>query len=405
MKRSSSRLAAALAASAMVITALSAPAAAAVGPTLHVDHILSGYDHPVLVTNAGAADARIFIVEQSGRIRIARYNGSAWVKGGTFLDLRSSVDYDGAERGLLGLAFAPDYARSGKLYVSFTAHASAGHAFGPDVVVEYRRQRGNKADPHSARTVLAIRDPYENHNGGDIAFGADGKLYWGTGDGGSGGDPQNRSQDLGSRLGKILRIDPADPDGSGPRKFSVPSDNPFVGRDGARPEIWAYGLRNPWRWSFDRGTGDLWIGDVGQDAYEEIDHSAATGGAKAGRGANYGWHVCEGRHKYGSSGRCDLTGSVLPVYEMPHSAGDCAVIGGYVYRASETPAWDGSYVFSDNCTGVVSALDPATNAVFATTHTNLGISSFGEDARGHIYVADVSGGTISTLTFQGLPPR
>ena len=196
------RITATLAASVMALTVLAAPVAAAPAPALQVDEILGGYDHPVLVTNSGAANRRIFIVEQSGRIKIADYDGAKWVKVGVFLDLHSIVDYDGVERGLLGLAFAPDYARSGKLYVSYTARATRHQHFGPDKVVEYRRKSPDHADPHSARLVLAIPDPYENHNGGDIAFGPDGKLYWGTGDGGSGGDPQNRAQDLGVAAGQ-----------------------------------------------------------------------------------------------------------------------------------------------------------------------------------------------------------
>ena len=264
---------------AIVLTASTAPAQAAVG--LGVSLVQNGFSDPVLVTNAG--DSRLFVVEQTGRIEI--------VGGGTFLDISDKIACCG-ERGLLGLAFHPDYADNGLFYVYY-ARAGDGAA----VVAEYHRSNNdpNVADPTSARIVLSFAEPYTNHNGGWLGFKGP-NLYISTGDGGSGGDPQNHAQDIHSYLGKILRINPLDPDGNGPRSFSVPHSNPYVGRSGLNV-IWARGLRNPWRCSFDSATGKLWCGDVGQNAYEEIDRVKTRGTY------NFGWRLLEGRHYYNYPGR------------------------------------------------------------------------------------------------------
>ena len=256
------------------------PAGPAAARDVSLARVLSGYDRPVAVVTTGAANRRIFIVEQGGRIKIANYVNGTWRKLGTFLDLSALVNDPNLpgneERGLLGLAFAPDYRTSGRFYVDYTRRA-AGTARGDSVLAEYRRVTNDRADPHSARIVEVFRKPYKNHNGGGLAFGPDGYLYFGIGDGGGNGDQANNARSLDTVLGKILRIDPRDPDGAGPKRYSVPGDNPFKGPAAGVDSIWAYGLRNPWRWSFDRKTGDLWIGDVGQCRYEEIDRSAGNG--------------------------------------------------------------------------------------------------------------------------------
>ena len=315
----------------------SASAAPAPASALGLSRVVSGLVEPLFVTDAG--DSRLFVVERTGRIRIVRKVNGSWHITGTFLDLRGHVQTGYGEQGLLGLAFHPDYATNGRFYVDYTNLA------GDTIVAEYRRASHGKADPASRRRLLKVHQPYDNHNGGWIGFkGSD--LYIALGDGGSGGDPGNRAQDLGTLLGKMLRIDPFDPDGAGPKRYRIPADNPFVGRAG-RDEIWAYGLRNPWRDSFDRATGDLWIGDVGQDRYEEVDH------AGSGRGRNFGWHQAEGRHRYPSGARCTSACHTLPVVEYAHNVAgrnNCAVVGGYVARRPGA-ALAGRYIFGDDCSG------------------------------------------------------
>lgn len=337
--------------------------------------IRSGLTKPVYVTHAG--DDRLFVVERSGRIRMLKDTGSSWAVS-TFLDLTGKVDTGHSEQGLLGLAFHPDYATNGRFYVNYTDRA------GDTVVAEYRRATARKADPASKRVVLKVNQPFDNHNGGWIAFKGP-YLYIALGDGGSGGDPYGNGQDKNTRLGKLLRIDPLDPDGTGPKRYSVPSDNPFVGKPGL-DEIWAYGLRNPWRNSFDRQTGDLWIGDVGQDRYEEIDR------AGTGKGKNFGWDRIEGRHLYPSGALCTTNCRTLPVVEYKHRNGNCSIVGGYVSRRAGAPL-EGRYVFGDTCTGRIWDIDAAaTSAKPGTPHdTSLFISSFGEAADGRIYVTDLGG--------------
>ncbi len=270
---------------------------------------IGAFEDPLLVTAPPGDERRIFVVEQTGRIRLLV--GGKRVRR-PFLDLRADVTA-GGEQGLLGLAFAPDYARSGRLYVYFTARN------GSQKVQEFRRSRGsaNRAAKSSRRQVMSMADPYPNHNGGHLAFGPDGLLYIGTGDGGAGGDPENRAQNLESPLGKLLRIDPRRR-GSSP--YRSPRSNPFVGRPG-RNEIYAYGLRNPWRYSFDRRGGDLYIGDVGQDSVEEIDFAARG----QGRGRNFGWSCFEGRRRFESSRSCP--NAVPPILEYDRSGGECSVDG------------------------------------------------------------------------------
>ena len=276
---------------------------------------------------------RVFVVEQSGRIMLLL--GGKRVSR-PFLDLSGEVTA-GGEQGLLSMAFAPDYAASGRFYVYFTDRG------GDQRVQEFRRSSGspNRADVSTRRQVMSMADPYPNHNGGLLLFGPDGLLYIGTGDGGSGGDPENRAQNLESLLGKILRIDPR---ADGSSAYRVPSSNPFVGRAG-RDEIYAYGLRNPWRFSFDRRNGNLYIGDVGQDQFEEIDF-ARRGGA---RGRNYGWSCFEGRRRFDDSRNC--AGATPPILQYGRSGGECSVTGGVVVRDPGLPALAGRYVYGDYCVG------------------------------------------------------
>jgi glucose/arabinose dehydrogenase len=301
----------ALAGSALTTTAQAASSRASLAP------ILSGYSRPVLVTHAPGGGRVIFIVEQTGKIERATYSDGRWRKLGTFLDLTRVVNdprADGNERGLLGLAFHPQYRTNGRFYVNYTRRGS-GARNGDTVIAEYRRATAGRADPSSGRRVMVIDQPAANHNGGHLAFGPDGLLYIGTGDGGGAGDPDGNGQRLTTRLGKLLRIDPLDPDGSGPRSFRVPRGNPRVGRSG-NDTIWSWGLRNPWRFSFDRANGNLWIGDVGQGAREEVDRSkSGVNGRNAGRGLNYGWSRCEGKRRYpDTSRRC--TFGKLPVHDL-----------------------------------------------------------------------------------------
>ncbi len=293
------------------------------------------------------------------------------------LDLSGEVS-QGSEQGLLGLAFSPD----GKfLYVNYTDLA------GDTNVVAYRMV-GGRADPGSARRVLLVHQPFANHNGGNLVFGPDGYLYIGLGDGGSEGDPLGNGQNLDTLLGKMLRIDPRS---NGSRPYRVPPDNPFVGRKGVRPEIWAYGLRNPWRYSFDPATQDLWIGDVGQDRREEIDFQPA----RSQGGQNYGWNRLEGTLPFSGTAP---PGAIPPIFEYAtHQSGTCAVTGGYVYRGGDVPNLAGAYVFGDFCSGQIMALVQRQGKI--VEQRSLGVSvpelaSFGQDGSGELYALSLSGGVF-----------
>jgi glucose/arabinose dehydrogenase len=342
---------------------------------------VGSFDTPVYVTAPPGDTRRLFVVEQGGTIRVIR-GGKRLAK--PFLDVRS-ITTAGGEQGLLSMAFAPDYAKTRRFYVNYTDTA------GRQRVVEYRAATAGRARPSSARTVLRYDGVEANHNGGLVLFGPDRLLYIGTGDGGGANDQHGSSgnaQNLDSLLGKILRIDPRK---SGSRPYSVPSSNPFVGRAGARPEIYSYGLRNPWRFSFDRSTGDLTIGDVGQDKVEEIDF-AAKGTA---RGANYGWRPLEGRTHNSNYPNESAPGAVAPVIELTHADGNRSVTGGYVVRDPRVPALAGRYVYGDFAKGQLRAakLSPGS----ASGDASLGLqkidslSSFGEDGLGRVYVVSLGG--------------
>ncbi|MDP2582519.1 MAG: PQQ-dependent sugar dehydrogenase [Candidatus Palauibacterales bacterium] len=336
--------------------------------------VVSGLSSPVWLT-APPGDPRLFVVEQRGTIRIVK-DGSLLPE--PFLDLRPAVA-SGGERGLLGLAFHPDYASNGRFYVDYTDPQ------GDTRVVAYRVSASDpdRADPASGDTILAVDQPYSNHNGGLVTFGPDGMLYVGLGDGGSGGDPRGNGQNRGTLLGAILRLDV---DGGSP--YRIPPDNPFVGQAGFRGEIWAWGLRNPWRYSFDPASGLLYIADVGQNDWEEVDAVSATTG-----GLNYGWNVMEGRHCYGSSS-CDGQGLVQPILEYGHDQG-CSITGGFVYRGSAMPDLQGTYFYSDYCSGWLRSLRYDGTAVGEERSWDVGslgqVLSFGEDAAGELYVLSANG--------------
>ena len=360
------------------------PAAGATPPAIALEQIASGLVAPIGVISARDRSGRLFIVGQGGLIRIVDAGGTLLAQ--PFLDLRDQVSA-GGERGLLGLAFHPTYVCNGRFFVDYT------DTNGNTVVAEYRVSDAdpNRADPTPVAALLHIGQPYPNHNGGEVAFGPDGYLYVGLGDGGSAEDPQGNGQRLDTLLGKLLRIDVDHAAGAHP--YAIPPDNCTGCPAGALPEIFAYGLRNPWRYSFDRATGDLWIGDVGQDRWEEVDHLPVA----AASGANFGWSRMEGNHcLHGNA--CDRGGLTLPVAEYGHSDGDCAVTGGYVYRGSSIPALVGWYLFSDYCSGRIRALGTGTDrTVTVLLETGGNIATFGEDEAGELYVADVSRGTLSRV--------
>ena len=334
---------------------------------------------PVYVAQPPGERRRLFVVEQGGRIRVVR---GGRVLGTPFLDISSRV-VSGGEQGLLGLAFAPDYATSGRFYVNYTDRN------GDTRIVEYRRGSSpDRADAGSARQLIFQDQPESNHNGGQLAFGPDGLLYIGLGDGGGGNDqhgPIGNAQNLGTLLGKILRIDPR-PSGGAP--YGIPGDNPFAGRAGAKPAIYAWGLRNPWRFSFDRRTGDIAIGDVGQNAIEEINFRTRG----TARGANFGWRAWEGRSHVDPSVR--VANHVKPVLQYTHDRGGCSVTGGYVIRDRRLPALNGRYVYGDFCAG--NLLTAKLRQGGARGNRRLGLhvdalSSFGEDRRGRVYVTSLNG--------------
>jgi glucose/arabinose dehydrogenase len=359
----------------------------AADPLISLERIASGLDSPVSITHAG--DSRLFITLQPGQVVI--WDG-ARILPTPFLDIRNMVSSDG-ERGLLSAAFHPRYAENGLFFVNYT------NLQGDTVIARYHVSSDpNRADPDSARQLLLIDQPFPNHNGGQLQFGPDGYLYIGMGDGGSGGDPGNRAQTLNTLLGKMLRIDVnAD-------TYSFPSSNPLVNNTAARPEIWALGLRNPWRFSFDRATGDLWIADVGQGDWEEIDFQPATSIG----GENYGWRRMEGTHCYSPSTGCDTRNLVLPVIEYNHSGGACSVTGGYVYRGASSPRLQGMYLYGDYCNGKIWSATrngPAAPVIRQLLDTAFLISTFGEDLNGEVYVADINGSVYRLYDARPLPPR
>ena len=340
---------------------------------LSLDTIVSdGLIKPLFLTHAGDQSGRLFVVEQGGRIVLLK-NRHLFPE--PFLDI-SDLLSTGGERGLLGLAFHPNYKKNRRFFLNYTRKQD-----GATVIAEYQvSSNPNRSDTHE-KILLVIPQPYGNHNGGMVAFGPDGYLYIGTGDGGSGGDPGNRGQDRSKLLGKILRIDI-----DHPSTYGIPKDNPFA-KGGGQAEIFAYGFRNPWRFSFDRQTGELWAGDVGQNSWEEI--------GLVRLGENHGWRLMEGTHCFKPSKGCRQSDNLtLPVTEYANGGGRCSVTGGYVYRGSEVPSLLGTYLFGDYCSGEIMGFKDGTHAILMDTSLN--ISSFGEDEVGEVYVIG-HGGSVHRL--------
>lgn len=364
-------------------TASTAPAAS-MGP-LDLDHVAITLEPfaaveggPLDIVAAGDGSGRLFIVAQDGRIWVADADGT--VRSNPMVDLRDRVK-SGGEQGLLGLALHPGFPSDPRAFVNYTDRN------GDSVIASLNLDPSdpNRLDPATAVQVLFLKQPYANHNGGDLLFGPDGYLYAFFGDGGSGGDPHDNGQNRDALLGKVLRLDVDHP--SGGEAYSAPAGNPFLGGAG-RDEVWLVGMRNPWRASFDRANGDLWIGDVGQGAWEEVDVARAGVG-----GLNFGWNRMEGNHCYPATADCSTAGLTLPVSEYGHDLG-CTVVGGYVYRGTKYPALVGAYLFADYCSGRLFALDPRTDDFrqpIEVGNGGGGISSFGEDAAGELYVANLSG--------------
>ncbi len=333
-----------------------------------------GLEKPVFITHAGDGSGRLFVLEQPGRIRVVE-QGVLLIK--PLLDITDLV-LSGGERGLLGLAFHPDFRRNGRIYVNYTRKPD-----GATVLAEFRRGASPNEALRDERILMIVPQPYPNHNGGMVAFGPDGFLYIGLGDGGSGGDPGNRAQNPDELLGKILRIDVDQGD-----PYGIPHTNPYVG-GGGRAEIYGIGFRNPWRFSFDTKTDDLWVADVGQNKWEEID--VVT------RGENYGWRVMEGSHCFSPFVLCRTSGLQLPIYEYAHKNGRCSIIGGYVYRGRAMAGLNGQYLYGDFCSGeIFSLLRPSdsepSREPLLLFNASFRISSFGEDEAGELYVLDHGGG-------------
>jgi glucose/arabinose dehydrogenase len=349
-----------------------------------LENVVTGLDSPIYLTNARDRSRRLFVVEQPGRIKVLDPGSSSPT---VFLDITSKVLF-GGERGLLGLAFHPEFESNRRFFVNYTRQPD-----GATVIAEYKASQDN---PNAAETaeseLLTIAQPFANHNGGMLEFGRDGFLYIGTGDGGSANDPGSRAQNINELLGKILRIDVDHSSGGSP--YSSPPDNPFFGQVTGRDEIFAFGLRNPWRFSFDRVTDELYAGDVGQGAREEIDIIT--------RGGNYGWRVFEGTSCTNNDpALCSAGGFTGPIAEYGHNGGRCSITGGYVYRGSRGSLPPGAYAYADFCTGEIFLLQDGVQRLLLDT--SLSISSFGEDEEGEIYVVGL-GGTVQRIANPNIPP-
>lgn len=358
--------------------------------SLDLELFASNFNNPVNIKHAG--DDKIYVVEQDGYIKIINADGT--VNSTPFLNIDNIVINTGNERGLLGLAFHPNYINNGYFFVNYINNS------GNTVVSRFTRSTANPllADATTELIIISYTQPYSNHNGGDLAFGSDGYLYISSGDGGSGGDPQNFSQNTQSLLGKILRLDIDSTTDT--ENYTIPTSNPFVGNSNFREEIWAYGLRNAWKFSFDRLNGDVWIADVGQNAYEEINLVTATDAAV---GLNYGWRCYEGDAPYNTSGCAAPSNYTFPIDVYSHSNDGqfkCSITGGYRYRGSEFSAFEGWYFFADYCSGEIGYLvynESADTWTRTFDPFNGNWSAFGEDLNGEIYVSDINSGNLYKL--------
>ncbi len=351
--------------------------------SIGLESFANGFQSPVDLQMPDDGTGRFFVVEQAGTIRIVE-NGTVLAQ--NFLDIQSKVT-SGGELGLLGMAFHPGFANDPRFFVNYTRTVNGNQI--QSVIAQYRVSSSdpNAADPASETILLTVDQPFTNHKAGQLAFGPDGFLYFGLGDGGSGGDPLGNGQNVQTLLGKMMRIDVNHTDPG--LQYAVPPDNPFVSSNTALHEIWAYGFRNPWRFSFERGTGRLFCADVGQDRYEEVD--------LVRKGGNYGWNVMEGKHCFDPIKKCNRKGKILPIVEYNHSVGE-AVIGGYVYKGSSIPALSGKYIFGDFVSGAIWYLLESAGKFVRKPLLNSGlaISAFGQDTAGEVYVVDY-GGTVFKL--------
>lgn len=342
--------------------------------TIAIASFGTGFTDPVEITHAG--DSRLFVVEQGGRIKIL--NSNQTVNPTPFLTLTTATISTGGERGLLGLAFHPNYAANGFFYVNYTRTGD-----GATVIARYTVSANPDIANTTGTVLLTIPQPFSNHNGGSLKFGSDGYLYIGMGDGGSGGDPGNRAQNINELLGKMLRIDV----NSG-SPYGIPPTNPYAGVAGA-DEIWAIGLRNPWKFSFDRSNGNLWIADVGQGTYEEVNRATATES-----GLNYGWRCYEGNTAYNTAGCAAQATMKAPLAVTNHNSGACSITGGYVYRGSLYPNFQGKYFFSDYCLPQIGMMDNLGNVTFSVNFTDNNFVTFGENVNGELFIGDINNGII-----------
>lgn len=345
-----------------------------------VELFKGGFSQPLDLQNAG--DQRLFVVEKGGKIKIIQADGT--VNPIPFLDISSQIS-TGNEQGLLGLAFHPDYTANGYFFINYTT------TNGDTRVSRFSVDSTNPdiADPLSETTIIEYQQPYVNHNGGCLAFGGDGNLFIASGDGGGSGDPDNRGQNINTLLGKILRLDVDNP--SGGKNYGIPSDNPFVGQQNAREEIWAYGLRNPWRFSFDPVTDNLWIADVGQADIEEINRQPANLG-----GVNYGWRCYEGSQPFNTQGCPAQSELTFPVAHYTHDNGNCSISGGYVYRGSTYSDIEGLYFFADFCSGLIGTVDENDSVILHGNFSGMW-TGFGQDVNKELYIIDMNGGNIFSI--------
>lgn len=337
----------------------------------------TGFSSPLEITHAG--DSRLFIVQKGGLIRILNANGT--INPTPFLNVSSLISTSGNERGLLGLAFHPNYATNGLFFINYT------NLSGNTIIARY----SVSSDPNIANTngliLMTINQPYSNHNGGTLKFGPDGYLYIGMGDGGSAGDPENRAQNINQNLGKMLRIDV---NSNTSPFYSIPPTNPYVNISG-NDEIWAIGLRNPWKFSFNRITGDLWIADVGQSAVEEVNRILSP---LPNSGLNFGWRCYEGNAVYLNSGCAPASTMVFPFTQYPRSGGACSITGGYTYTGTTYPNFQNKYFYADYCDNRIRIVDAASNVIISNSFSGNGFATFGEDSNGELYVAGINSGTI-----------
>jgi glucose/arabinose dehydrogenase len=357
---------------------------------LELLQVASGFLNPLDIQQPADSSGRLFVVEQGGKIKIVNSVGS--VLAAPFLDLTTKL-VSGGEEGLLGLAFHPSYAQNGCFYVNYTTTRLTGNL--QTVIAEYKATTPSSNTASTTESILfTVNQPFNNHNGGGLAFGPDGDLYIGLGDGGSEGDPQGNGQSLTTALGKMLRVSV-----SCNGTFTIPADNPFVGQPSPKNMIYAYGLRNPFRFSFDRQGGRFFVGDVGQDRLEEVD--------LINKGDNDGWNIMEGDACFNPMIGCNMVGLTLPIFVYDHSAGDVTIIGGYVYRGSEIPSLAGLYVFGDEASGRIWTLTQTSPSVWTRaqilTAGAFQVTSFGQDQNGELYVTGYTSGTISRIHQVGTP--